>query len=201
MGILALGLGVLTVTGLVQLWHVYVFAFLFGSASAFDAPVRQTFVSELVGDADLPNAIALTSTSFNAARMIGPAVAGLAFASVGTGWAFVGNGVSYVAVLVSVWLLRVHLLGPNGVARGSRGSFVAGFHYAWSRPDLRAILVVLFPIGTFGLNFSIFIATMAVRVFHADAGGYGVPVVGHGGGHDLRRAAGRRTREAAISCS
>ena len=72
MGLCALGLGLLTVTGLVQLWHVYVFAFLHGCAAAFDAPARQTFVSDLVGEADLPNAVALNSTSFNAARMIGP---------------------------------------------------------------------------------------------------------------------------------
>jgi MFS family permease len=85
MGGLALLLGLLTVTGVVQLWHVYVFAFLFGSAAAFDAPVRQTFVAELVGDADLSNAVALNSTSFNAGRMIGPAISGLVIASVGTG--------------------------------------------------------------------------------------------------------------------
>jgi MFS family permease len=85
MGALALGLGLLTVTGLVQLWHVYVFAFLLGCVSAFDAPARQTFVSELVGEADLSNAVALNSTSFNAARMIGPAVAGVLIAGIGTG--------------------------------------------------------------------------------------------------------------------
>lgn len=88
MSVLALALGVLTVTGLVRLWHVYVFAFLFGSAAAFDAPVRQTFVAELVGEEDLHNAVALNSTSFNGARMFGPAVAGLIIAAVGTGWAF-----------------------------------------------------------------------------------------------------------------
>ena len=91
MGALALGLGLLTVTGLVQLWHVYVFAFLLGCVSAFDAPARQTFVSELVGEADLSNAVALNSTSFNAARMIGPAVAGVLIAAVGSGWVFLIN--------------------------------------------------------------------------------------------------------------
>lgn len=173
MGALALMLGLLTVTGVVQLWHVYVFAFLFGCATAFDAPVRQTFVAELVGEKDLSNAIALNSTSFNAGRMIGPAAAGIAIASVGTGWAFLLNGASYVAVLISLCLLRTHLLQPNARAGHARGSFVEGFHYAWSRPDLRAMLVMLFLIGTFGLNFPIFISTMAVRVFHTDASGYG----------------------------
>jgi MFS family permease len=174
MGALALALGGLTITGVVRLWHVYVFAFLSGCAAAFDAPVRQTFVAELVGDADLPNAVALNSTSFNAARMIGPAVAGLVIASVGTGWAFLINGASFVAVLASLCLFRVSELRANARASRTRGSFTDGFRYVWSRPDLKAILVMLFLIGTFGLNFPIFISTMAVGVFHTDARGYGL---------------------------
>ncbi len=173
MGGLALLLGFLTVAGIVQLWHVYVFAFLFGSAAAFDAPVRQTFAAELVGDADLPNAVALNSTSFNAARMIGPAISGLVIASVGTGWAFLINGVSFVAVLLSLSLLRSSTLHANERAQRAKGSFTEGIRYVWKRPDLKAILVMLFLIGTFGLNFPIFISTMAVSVFHADARGYG----------------------------
>jgi MFS family permease len=174
MGGLALILGVMTITGVVQLWHVYVFAFLFGCATAFDAPARQTFVAELVGDAELPNAIALNSTSFNAARMVGPAVAGLTIASVGTGWAFVLNGMSFIAVLTSLSLLRVDELHANARARLSKGSFTEGFRYVWSRPDLVVILIMLFLIGTFGLNFPIFISTMAVTVFHADVGAFGL---------------------------
>jgi MFS family permease len=173
MGGLALLLGFLTVAGIVQLWHVYVFAFLFGCAAAFDAPVRQTFAAELVGDADLPNAVALNSTSFNAARMIGPALSGLLIASVGTGWAFLINGVSFVAVLLSLSLLRTSSLHANARADRAKGSFTEGFRYVWKRPDLKAILVMLFLIGTFGLNFPIFISTMAVSVFHTDARGYG----------------------------
>jgi MFS family permease len=174
MGALALALGILTVAGLVQLWHVYVFAFLFGSAAAFDAPVRQTFVAELVGDEDLNNAVALNSTSFNAARMIGPAVSGVIIAASGTGWAFVINGVSFVAVLISLLCFRRAELHPNARAPRSRGNFTAGLRYVWGRPDLMVILVMLFLIGTFGLNFPIFISTMAVSVFHADARGYGL---------------------------
>ncbi|MGA2550263.1 MAG: MFS transporter [Burkholderiaceae bacterium] len=173
MGGLALILGILTVEGIVKLWHVYVFAFLFGSAAAFDAPVRQTFVAELVGDADLSNAVALNSTSFNAGRMVGPAIAGLVIASVGTGWAFLLNGVSFVAVLLSLSLLRSGTLHVHARAHRAKGSFTEGFRYVWKRPDLKAILVMLFLIGTFGLNFPIFISTMAVSVFHADARGYG----------------------------
>ena len=174
MGILALALGALTVTGIVQLWQVYVFAFLFGCAAAFDAPVRQTFVAELVGDDDLHNAVALNSTSFNAGRMIGPAVSGIIIATIGTGGAFLINGASFVAVLISLAFLRTSELRPNARAHRARGSFTEGFRYVWGRPDLKAILIILFLIGTFGLNFPIFISTMAVSVFHADARGYGL---------------------------
>lgn len=174
MGALALALGALTVTGLIRLWHVYIFAFLFGSAAAFDAPVRQTFVAELVGDDDLHNAVALNSTSFNSARMIGPAVSGLIIAWIGTGWAFLLNGASFAAVLISLSSLRRSELRPNARAHRAKGSFIEGFRYVWNRPDLKAILIMLFLIGTFGLNFPIFISTMAVRVFHADARGYGM---------------------------
>ncbi len=174
MGALAAALGLLTVAGVVQLWHVYVFAFLFGSAAAFDAPARQTFVGELVGDKDLSNAVALNSTSFNAARMIGPAVSGLIIAAFGTGWAFLINGASFGAVLISLCALRLPDLHRIARAHRAKGGFVEGLRYVRSRPDLIAILVMLFLIGTFGLNFSIFIATMAVGVFHADAFGYGL---------------------------
>ena len=174
MGTLALMLGALTVAGVVKLWQVDVFAFLFGCAAAFDAPVRQTFVAELVGDDDLHNAVALNSTSFNAARMIGPAVSGLVIAAIGTGWAFLINGASFLAVLTSLTLLRSAELRPNARAVRARGSFGEGFRYVWGRPDLRAVLVMLALIGTFGLNFPIFISTMAVGIFHADARGYGL---------------------------
>lgn len=174
MGVLALGLGLLTVSGAVRLWHVDVFALLFGCAAAFDAPVRQTFVAQLVGDEYLHNAVALNSTSFNAARMIGPAISGLIIAGVGAGWAFLINGASFLGVLASLRLLRVDDLNPSPRAARKRGGFIESFRYVWARPDLRATLAMLFLIGTFGLNFPIFISTMAVRVFHADAMGYGL---------------------------
>lgn len=174
MGALALGLGLLTLTGLVQLWHVYVFALLLGCVAAFDAPARQTFVSELVTEIDLQNAVALNSTSFNAARMIGPAVAGTLIAAVGTGWVFVINAASYVAVIGAMKMLRVHELYLRQRAVRTRGSFLEGFRYVWRRPDLKAVLFMLFLIGTFGLNFPIFISTMSVTVFHAGAHQYGL---------------------------
>ena len=173
MGALAFGLGILTITGLVEFWHVYVFAFLLGCVTAFDSPARHTFVAELVGETDLANAVALNSTSFNAARMIGPAIAGTLIASVGSGWVFLINGASFMAVLCSLALLRIDELHPQHRATRTPGSFIDGFRYVWNRPDLKAILLMLFLISTFGLNFQIFISTMSVTVFHGGASQYG----------------------------
>ncbi|AXC15017.1 transporter, putative [Acidisarcina polymorpha] len=174
MGVLALGLGVLTITGVIRLWHLYVFTFLSGSAAALDAPVRQTFVAEMVGDEDLPNAVALNSTSFNAAQMIGPAVAGLLIAKVGIGWAFLLNGLSFAAVLISMSFFRLSELRTSARAHRSASGFREGLRYVWRKPDLRAILIMLFLIGAFGLNFPIFISTMAVNVFHSGARAFGL---------------------------
>ncbi len=164
----------LTITGLVQLWHVYVFAFLLGCVTAFDSPARHTFVSELVAEADVSNAVALNSTSFNAARMIGPAISGVLIAAVGSGWVFVINAASFVAVLCSLSLLRAEEFHLRKTSERKRGSLAEGFTYVWKRPDLKFVLFMLFLIGTFGLNFPIFISTMAVSVFHKGAGEYGL---------------------------
>lgn len=174
MGVFALILGILTISGVVQLWHVYVLAFLSGSALALDAPVRQTFVAEMVGDEDLPNAVALNSMSFNSAQMIGPAVAGLLIADVGIGWAFLLNGLSFAAVLISMSFFRRSELRANARAHRASGGFLEGLRYVRKRPDLGAILVMLFLIGTFGFNFPIFISTMAVNVFHTNAREFGL---------------------------
>lgn len=173
-GLLALGLGMLTVVGAVHLWHVYGFALLLGCVTAFDAPARQAFVSDLVNDDDLANAVALNSASFNAARMVGPAVAGLLIAAVGEGWLFLINAGSYAAVLLSLRLLRLHELHIEPRPHRARGSLLAGFRYVWRRPDLIAVLVMLALLGTFGFNFAIYISTMSVTVFHGDASQYGL---------------------------
>ena len=172
MGLLALSLGLLVVTGWVRLWHVYVFAFLLGCAAAFDSPARQTFVSELVDETHLPNAVALNSTSFNAARMIGPAIAGGLIAAIGSGWIFLLNALSFVAVLASLTVLRT--LPPSHRPTAARGSLLEGFRYVLRRPDLKIVLLMLFLICTFGLNFTIYISTMSVSVFHVGAGAYGL---------------------------
>ncbi len=174
MGLLALGLGILTVTGLVRLWQVYVFAFLLGCVSAFDSTARQSFVAELVGEEHLSNAVGLNSTSFNAARTVGPAVAGLLIAAVGSGWVFLINAASFLAVLASLYLLRVEELHRTARASRAPGGLLEGFRYVWRRPDIMTILLMLFLIGTFGINFPIFISTMAVSVFHVGAGGFGL---------------------------
>ena len=174
MGALALIQGALTIAGVIQLWQVYLLAFLSGSAAALDAPVRQTFAAEMVGDRDLPNAVALNSTSFNAAQMIGPAIAGLVMAKIGIGWAFLLNGLSFVAILLSMSFFRLSELRTSVRAHRANSGFLEGLRYVWSRPDLRAILVMLFLIGTFGFNFPIFISTMAVNVFHSDARAFGL---------------------------
>lgn len=173
MALLGAALGLMTVTGVVQLWHVYVFALLLGVAAAFDAPVRQTFVGEVVGERNLSNAVALNSTSFNAARTVGPAVAGLLTAAVGAGPVFLINAASFIAVLLSLKFMRTDRLRRH--ARSARrGGLVDGFRYVRHRPDIVVILVMVFLIGTFGLNFPIFTSTMASTVFHKGAGEFGM---------------------------
>jgi MFS family permease len=173
-GFLALILGLLAVAGLVQLWHVYALAFLSGCVNAVDSPARQTFAADLVGDEDLSNAVALNSASINVAQMVGPAVAGVLIAAVGTGGAFLINAASFGGVLASLGSLRATELHPTPRAGQSRGNLVEGFRYVRSRPDLKAILWMVFLIGTFGLNFPIFISTMSVKIFHGGAGQYGL---------------------------
>ncbi len=167
MGLLALGLGLLVVTGFVRLWQVDIFAFLLGCAAAFDMPARQAFISELVGEADLGNALALNSTLFNAARMIGPAAAGLLIAAVGTGAVFLINAASFLAVLAALVSLRRDALHSSDRAGRRPGGLIEGFRYVWQRADLKTILLMLLVVGMFGLNFPIFISTMAVSAFHA----------------------------------
>lgn len=174
MGALALALGLLTIAGSVHLWEVYVFASLLGCVTAFDATARQTFVADLVGEAALLNAVALNSTSFNAGRLIGPAVAGVLIATVGSGWVFLINAASFAGVLCSLSLLRVRELHREPRPRGRNGSLLEGFRYLRKRPDLRAIFLMFFLIGTFGVNFAIFISTMCVRIFHAGADQFGL---------------------------
>jgi len=165
--------GVLVVTGAVQLWHIYLLAFAQGVATALDNPARQTFVSEMVPRQSLSNAVGLNSASFNAARLIGPGVAGLVIATVGTGPAFFVNTLSFVAVLFALWRMRTGELTPGPRLRG-KGQLREGIRYVRGRPDIILIMALVFVLGTFGMNFQMTTALMATAVFDKGAGGYGL---------------------------
>ena len=174
MGVLALALAVLDLTGAVALWHVYALAFALGIASAIDTPVRQAFVSEMVGPDDLPNAVSLNSATFNSARIVGPAVAGLAIAAFGTGWVFAANALSYVAVLAGLHAIRPAELFPSKRLVRAKGQLREGLSYVRTRPNLLVPMVLVFMVGTFGLNFQITLALVVKEVFGRSAGAYGL---------------------------
>jgi len=174
LALVALILGVLDVTGIVQYWQVLVLALALGLVSAIDSPVRQSFVVEMVGPDDLTNAVGLNSTIFNSARILGPAVAGVMITAIGTGWAFVANGISSIAVLTALALMRPAELRPSPAIDRIRGQLRAGLHYVRQRQDLLLTMVLVFVVGTFGLNFQITTALLAKQVFHRSATGYGL---------------------------
>ncbi|WP_255572845.1 MFS transporter [Leucobacter tenebrionis] len=172
--LLAAGLGLLLITGHAQLWHLYGFALALGIVNAFDTTSRQAFVSDLVGSAQLSNAVALNSASFNSARLVGPAVAGVLIAAVGSGWVFLINAASFVAVLGALLLIDSR---PPKPATGPRESQLrqlsAGFRYVRARHDLLVIFVMVFLVGAFSMNFPVISSTMAVE-FGRGAGDYGL---------------------------
>jgi len=173
MALTALLLSVLTLTGTVALWHVYVLAFLQGIATAVDNPARQTFVSEMVPREQLSNAVSLNSASFNAGRLIGPGVAGLVIAAFGTGVSLLVNGLSFFFVMASLLAMRVDLLTPAPRSRG-KGQIRQGLAYVRSRPDIMRIMFLVFVLGTFGMNFQMTTALMATREFNKGPTGYGL---------------------------
>lgn len=174
MAVLSTGLGLLVLSGAAQLWHVYVFALLLGVVSALDAPVRQTFVSELVKDDYLSNAVALNSASFNVARMIGPAVAGVLTVAVGPGWVFMINTLTFLAMLGAIRAIPPSSLRVQPRAAAGKGRIREGLRYVRNRPDIVVVLVAIFIMGTFGLNFVLFIAAMVGTEFGMDAGAFGL---------------------------
>ena len=179
MAVTALLLGVLAVTGVVEVWQVFILAFVFGVGSAFDAPARQSFVSEMVGPDDLSNAVGLNSASFNAARLAGPAIAGLLIGLFGggveaTGWVIVLNGFSYGAVLLALRAMVPADLHTAEREPRHKGQIRDAIRYLRGRPDLMLILCVVGFAGTFGLNFQMTSALMATQVFHKGATEYGL---------------------------
>ncbi|MDT4996378.1 MAG: hypothetical protein QOD45_446 [Pseudonocardiales bacterium] len=174
LALVALTLGALDVAGIVQYWQVLVLASALGLVSAVDTPVRQAFVVEMVGKDDLPNAVAINSTIFNFGRILGPAAAGLMISAVGTGWAFVANAASSIAVLTGLVLMRTAELHPSTPVERARGQLREGLRYVRRRSDLMLAMVLVFIIGTFGLNFQLTTALLAKQVFHQNASGYGL---------------------------
>ncbi len=174
MGVLALVLGLLDLTHVVVLWHVYVLAFLLGLASVVDTPARQAFVSEIVGAQEMPNAVSLNSATFNSARIVGPALAGVAINVVGTSAVFLANAVSYVAVIAALAAMRPAELFPSTRLARQAGQLREGLAYVRARPDLLVPIVLVFMVGTFGLNFQITLALIAKQTFHAGAGSFGL---------------------------
>ncbi|GEL95839.1 MFS transporter [Cellulomonas composti] len=173
-GVLAAGLGALVLSGHAQLWHVYVFALALGCVTAIDGPVRQTFVAELVPPERLSNAVGLNSASFNAARLIGPGVAGLLIAAVGTGWVFLINAVTFGATIFALTQMRASELQRMPSAPRAKGQIREGMRYVRHRTDIIVIMVVVGVVSTFGLNFQLTSAMMASTEFGKGAGEYGI---------------------------
>ncbi|MEW2271651.1 MFS transporter [Streptomyces sp. SID685] len=172
MALSGLALAALTLTGQVQVWHVYLAAFFVGLATVVDNPARQSFVSEMVGPDQLHNAVSLNSANFQSARLVGPAVAGLMITGVGTGWAFLANGLSFAAPIASLLLMRARELYPVKRTPRGKGQLREGLQYVAGRPELIWSVVLVGFIGTFGFNFPVWLSAFADDVFHVGAGGY-----------------------------
>ncbi|MFD4960043.1 MFS transporter [Microbacterium sp. NPDC058389] len=170
--VLGLAIGALLFAGAMTLPIMYAFAFALGLVAAFDNPTRQAFVSDLVARENASNAVALNAASFNTARMIGPAVAGIVIVAVGTGWVFVVNGVTFLAMLGALAMIRTRELVPRPTQRGA-ARLADGFRYVAGRPDLMVTFAMVFLIGAFGMNFPILASTMALE-FGQEADGYGL---------------------------
>lgn len=174
LGLCGLALAALTLSGQVQVWHVYLIAFLLGMVTVVDNPTRQAFVVEMVGPKDLRNAVSLNSANFQSARLVGPAVAGVLITAVGSGWAFLLNGLSFAAPLVGLLMMRPAELHKVERAPRGKGQLREGLRYVAGRPDLIWPIVLVGFIGTFGFNFPIWLSAFADGVFHAGPGTYGL---------------------------
>lgn len=179
MALAALMLGAIAAMGAAQTWHVYVIAFVFGVGAAFDAPARQAFVSEMVGPDDVANAVSLNSAAFNTARMVGPGIAGLLIGIGGggmraTGWVILANALSYAAVIHQLRRMDPETLHSPRPAGREPGMLRAGMRYLRGQPKMLMILVLVFFVGTFGMNFQLTSALMATEVFGKGAEEYGI---------------------------
>ncbi|MGA4508187.1 MFS transporter [Propionibacteriaceae bacterium G1746] len=161
-------------TGQMKLWVSFLMAFITGCINAFDMPARQSFVSDMVPARLIPNAIGLNSAQFNAARLFGPAVAGLVIAAFGIGPAFLINGISFAAVLAGLAFMRPHELIESPKTAGGRGAVLDGIKYVAGRPDILVVLVVVSALSMFGMQFPLTNALMATTVFGKGAEEFGL---------------------------
>jgi MFS family permease len=182
MGVQALVLGLLTVTGVVRYWEVLALAVILGLNNAFENPTRQTFILEMVGPDELRNAVSLNSTLFNAARAVGPAAAGLLIAAVGTGWCFLINAASFAAVVYSLVTLDKTALTPSPPARREKGQVREGFRYVRRTPRLLIPLVMMGIIGMLAYEFQVVLPVVAKGVFHGGPQAYGFETAAIGAG-------------------
>jgi MFS family permease len=172
--ILAFLLAALTLLGVVHVWEIILIAFLAGIANAFDVPIRQAFLVQMVGKEDLPNAIALNSSIFNGARVVGPAIAGFAIAWVGEGWCFFLNGVSFLAVIVALLMMRLEKIDIRAGKGSPLRNFLQGFHFAMSDRPIRSALLLVSVMSMFGLQYSVFLPIFARDILHGGPGRLGV---------------------------
>lgn len=172
--IIALALGVLDAAGVVAIWQVFLLAFLLGCVSAVDNPTRQAFVSELVGPDEVANAVSLNSATFNTARLVGPASAGVLIALVGTAPLFLGNAVSYLAVLAGLLFMHPDELYAVPPRPRARGQIREGLRYVRGKPELIVPIALVGIVGTIGMNFRITLSLMARVVFHSGPATYGL---------------------------
>ncbi len=173
-GVQALVLGLLDVSGVVTLWQVYVLCFVLGIFSSLDVPARQSFVAEMVGRKQITNAVALNSSVFNMARIVGPAIAGFAITWVGTGWMFLANAVSTLAVITGLLLMDPDKLFRGPAVARAKGQLREGLAYVRGRSDLVSLMVLVFFVSTFGITFFTSLAIVAGNVFATQADGYGL---------------------------
>ena len=171
--ILAFILSVLTLTHTVEVWHIFVLATLLGIVNAFDIPARQSFLVEMVGREDLMNAIALNSSMFNGARIVGPAIAGILVASIGEGWCFFGNGVSYIAVIIGLALMRIQERRRPASASHFE-HIIEGFRFARGTAPIRAVLLLLGIVSLVGMPYSVLMPIFADTILHGGARGLGI---------------------------
>jgi MFS family permease len=173
-GVLALVLGTVTALGVVQLWMIYVLALGLGAVNALDNPARRAFVVEMVGAEHVSNAVSLSSAMFMAARVIGPAIAGLVIAGFGVSWCFFANGVSYSAAVIAFLAMRENEFFAVEPVPKRKGQLREGLRYAWSTPALRLVLVLTAVIGTLAFNFQVVLPLLAKQTFSGGADTLGV---------------------------